>query len=180
MYVFGRDWCLSRQLWWGHRLPMWRVQGVSSSIKEDVDGNGKECIIDDSGDLWVFGRDESEAMSTAIRIFKGIDGQENISLIRDEDVLDTWFSSSLLPFANFQWPTPTKDFAKFYPLSIMETGHDILFFWVARMVMVAHIVMKDLPFKVCLSFNLFSACRLIDFCSSSPTAAGSYAPRYDL
>ena len=61
--------------------------------------------------------------------------------------MDTWFSSSLLPFSNFQWPSDTVDLKKNFPLSLMETGHDILFFWVARMVMISHILFKELPFK---------------------------------
>jgi valyl-tRNA synthetase len=68
-------------------------------------------------------------------------------LVQDEDVLDTWFSSGLFPFSVFNWPSPTADLAKFYPTSLLETGHDILFFWVARMVMMGLVLTDEVPFK---------------------------------
>ena len=137
---------------------MWKIQGGASGPLPSATTTG-EAVTDDEGNLWVFGADEFEAISNAQRVLQ-TKLESDVHLTRDEDVLDTWFSSALLPFSNFHWPQhqpgSTKDFSKFYPLSLMETGHDILFFWVARMVMVAHLVLGNLPFKVCLSFSLRS------------------------
>ena len=103
-----QDWCVSRQLWWGHRVPAYRVVG-------DEDGDGEE--------KWVAAMSEADAVAKA-----GGRGVE-----RDEDVLDTWFSSALLPLSCAGWPGTVDE--EIYPLDVMETGQDILFFWVARMVM---------------------------------------------
>jgi len=99
-----KDWCISRQLWWGHRIPVWYC-----------DACGKQtCTREDPGEC-------SHCGSKNIR--------------QDPDVLDTWFSSGLWPFSTLGWPEETPDYKYFYPTSIMETGYDILFFWVARMIM---------------------------------------------
>eukprot|EP00190_Bangiopsis_sp_CCMP1999_P002389 CAMPEP_0198731364 /NCGR_PEP_ID=MMETSP1475-20131203/29311_1 /TAXON_ID= ORGANISM="Unidentified sp., Strain CCMP1999" /NCGR_SAMPLE_ID=MMETSP1475 /ASSEMBLY_ACC=CAM_ASM_001111 /LENGTH=1074 /DNA_ID=CAMNT_0044494321 /DNA_START=42 /DNA_END=3266 /DNA_ORIENTATION=- len=122
-----RDWCVSRQLWWGHRVPAYLAQA-----------NGK-------ADAWIVGRDEEEARKRASELL-GVDPAE-ISLHQDEDVLDTWFSSGLFPFSVFGWPDETDDFKAFFPTTLLETGHDILFFWVARMVMMSLALTDKLPFK---------------------------------
>ena len=98
------DWCISRQLWWGHRIPVWTCQDCSEVIVSQEDPT--ECT-----------QCESE------------------NLVQDPDVLDTWFSSGLWPFSTLGWPEETADYGYFYPTSVMETGYDILFFWVARMIM---------------------------------------------
>ena len=111
-----RDWCISRQLWWGHRIPAWYCsdcEGVTVS-RTDV----KAC----------------QACGSA-------------NLDQDEDVLDTWFSSGLWPFSTLGWPDKTPSLKTFYPNSVMETGHDILFFWVARMIMLGCKFMGGVPFK---------------------------------
>ncbi|XP_046604629.1 valine--tRNA ligase-like [Neodiprion virginianus] len=118
-----KDWCVSRQLWWGHRIPAYLCS------------NGSEST-------WIIARTENEALVKARNKF----GNE-VTIKQDEDVLDTWFSSALLPFTVMGWPNQTGDYKKFYPLSMLETGHDILFFWVTRMVMLGTELTGQLPFK---------------------------------
>lgn len=127
-----RDWCISRQLWWGHQIPAYKVN-LSGKESGDLDN-----------DMWVSAHSEEEAMGKAVLKFK-VPASE-ISLIRDEDVLDTWFSSGLFPFSTMNWPDNTVDLKTFYPNNVLETGHDILFFWVARMVMMGLELMDELPF----------------------------------
>ena len=113
-----QDWCISRQLWWGHRIPAW---------------------YDNEGNVFV-GENESE-----IRKKNNID--TSITLTQDEDVLDTWFSSALWPFSSLGWPDDTYDLKTFYPTNVLVTGFDIIFFWVARMVMMGLKFMGEIPFK---------------------------------
>ncbi|WP_319470899.1 valine--tRNA ligase [uncultured Pseudodesulfovibrio sp.] len=110
-----RDWCISRQIWWGHRIPAWTCE---------------EC-----GELTVSIDDPTECSSC---------GSKNI--IQDEDVLDTWFSSALWPFSTMGWPDETAELAKYYPTSCLVTGFDILFFWVARMMMMGLHFKQEVPF----------------------------------
>lgn len=130
-----RDWCVSRQLWWGHRIPAYKATVA--------DGDGKE--------VWVVGRSEREARERAAKQIGGGVQPSSITLEQDEDVLDTWFSSGLFPFSVFGWPDDTEDMKAFFPTSLLETGYDILFFWVARMVMMSLGLTGKLPFHtVCL------------------------------
>lgn len=131
-----RDWCISRQNWWGHRIPVYfaKIKGVRTPEDEA-----------EAQKYWISGRNEEEARLKASKMFNTL--PENIELVQDEDVLDTWFSSALFPFAIFGWPEQTKDLEAFYPGNLLETGHDILFFWVARMVMMGIQLMGKLPFK---------------------------------
>jgi len=112
-----QDWCISRQLWWGHRIPAW---------------------YDDAGNIYV-GRSEDEA-----REKNGLD--DTLALRQDEDVLDTWFSSALWPFSTQGWPQKTESLETFYPGNVLVTGFDIIFFWVARMIMMGLKFMGDVPF----------------------------------
>eukprot|EP00731_Ephydatia_muelleri_P023901 Em0016g172a len=130
-----RDWCISRQLWWGHRIPAYFVSFTDSNLPV---GNP------DDGDYWVSGRSEEEALELAAKKFNI--PKEKIILKQDEDVLDTWFSSALFPFSIFGWPDQTADLKAFYPNQLLETGHDILFFWVARMVFMGQKLLGQLPF----------------------------------
>jgi valyl-tRNA synthetase len=113
-----KDWCVSRQLWWGHRIPAW---------------------YDDKGGVYV-GRDEAEVRGKHKL-------PASVSLRQDEDVLDTWFSSALWPFSTLGWPDKTPELPKFYPTSVLVTGFDIIFFWVARMMMMGLKFMGDVPFR---------------------------------
>src|SRR5688572_3748673 len=113
-----KDWCVSRQLWWGHRIPAW---------------------YDDAGNIYV-ARDEAEVRR------KHSLGPD-VRLTQDSDVLDTWFSSALWPFSTLGWPDTTPALQKFYPTSVLVTGFDIIFFWVARMMMMGLKFMGDVPFK---------------------------------
>ncbi|XP_057274014.1 valine--tRNA ligase [Pezoporus wallicus] len=131
-----RDWCISRQLWWGHRIPAYFVTVDDPSIPPGKDGEGK---------FWVSGRTEDEAREKAAKRFRV--APEKVTLRQDEDVLDTWFSSGLFPFSIFGWPEPSEDLDVFYPGTLLETGHDILFFWVARMVMLGLALTGRLPFR---------------------------------
>ena len=111
------DWCISRQIWWGHRIPAW---------------------YDSENNVYV-GHSEEE-----VRQFYQLDDRK---LSQDEDVLDTWFSSSLWPFASLGWPKKTEDFEKHFPTSLLVTGFDIIFFWVARMMMMSLEFTDQIPFK---------------------------------
>ena len=106
-----QDWCISRQLWWGHRIPVWYTP---------------------DGQMIVPGPDDPDPQGEGI--------------VQDPDVLDTWFSSALWPFSTLGWPDDTPDMRRFYPTSVMETGYDILFFWVARMMMMGCYLTGETPF----------------------------------
>ena len=113
-----KDWCVSRQLWWGHRIPAW---------------------YDESGAVYV-GMSEAD-----VRARHGL--AADVRLRQDEDVLDTWFSSALWPFSTLGWPDPTPELARLYPTSVLVTGFDIIFFWVARMMMLGLKFMGNVPFR---------------------------------
>ncbi|KAJ3557339.1 hypothetical protein NM688_g1525 [Phlebia brevispora] len=126
-----QDWCISRQLWWGHRCPAYFVR---------IEGEQQDSTDEKH---WVVGRTIEEATERA----KVVAGGKQFTLEQDEDVLDTWFSSGLWPWSILGWPEKTSDLAKFYPSSILETGWDILFFWVARMVLLGIHLTGRMPFK---------------------------------
>jgi valyl-tRNA synthetase len=113
-----QDWCISRQQWWGHRIPAW---------------------YDDAGNIYV-GRDEEEARQRHAL-------PADLPLRQDEDVLETWFSSALWSFGTLGWPEQTEELATYHPTDVLVTGHDIIFFWVARMIMMALKFTGDVPFR---------------------------------
>ncbi len=123
------DWCISRQLWWGHQIPAWYA----------VSETGGE-ITDETP--FVVARTEAEAKEKAIAKFG-----ETVILEQDPDVLDTWFSSGLWPFSTLGWPEQTLDLSKYFPTNTLSTGFDIIFFWVARMTMMAGYFTGKMPFK---------------------------------
>ncbi len=110
------DWCISRQLWWGHRIPAWYCQGCSHvTVSETTPTSCEKC--------------------------------QHTQLKQDDDVLDTWFSSALWPFSTMGWPQENETQKTFYPTSVLVTGHDIIFFWVARMIMMGLEFKRDVPFR---------------------------------
>ena len=120
-----QDWCISRQLWWGHRIPAW---------------------YDDAGNFYV-ARDEAEAR-------RKYQLSADLPLRQDEDVLDTWFSSALWPFSTLGWPDKTPELATFYPTNVLVTSWDIIFFWVARMIMMGLKFVGDVPFRDVYIYSL--------------------------
>ena len=124
-----KDWCISRQLWWGHQIPAWYA--VSETRGEITDNTP-----------FVVANNASEAKEKAIAKFG-----ENVKLEQDPDVLDTWFSSGLWPFSTLGWPQETDDLKTYYPNTTMVTGFDIIFFWVARMTMMAGQFTGKIPFQ---------------------------------
>ncbi|BBK38348.1 valine--tRNA ligase [Allostella sp. ATCC 35155] len=115
-----QPWCVSRQLWWGHQVPAWYAPDGTIFVEET----------------------EAEAVAAARRHFGS-----DVELTRDPDVLDTWFSSALWPFSTLGWPEQTPELARYYPGDVLVTGFDIIFFWVARMMMMGHHFMGDVPFR---------------------------------
>ena len=120
-----QDWCISRQQWWGHRIPAWYDENQNHYVgTSEADVREKYSLADD------------------------------VKLKQDEDVLDTWFSSALWPFSTLGWPKNTDDLKDFYPTSLLVTGFDIIFFWVARMIMMGLYTMENIPFKDILIHGL--------------------------
>ncbi|KAK4686354.1 valyl-tRNA synthetase, partial [Tremellales sp. Uapishka_1] len=126
-----QDWCISRQLWWGHRCPAFLLT---------LDGESPDTADDNN---WIVARSLEEAEEKAKTVANG----KKYTLSQDEDVLDTWFSAGLWPFAIMGWPNKTADLEHFYPNTVLETGWDILFFWVAKMAFFGNALTGQMPFK---------------------------------
>jgi valyl-tRNA synthetase len=156
-----QDWCVSRQLWWGHQIPVWSAT-FNQKLPDEVERVGKlKKLIDDwknagrqdvVGNIVYAGGDVvKDAVQAHIALAPSAQSLsvdlERLGLRQDPDVLDTWFSSWLWPFATMGWPENTETLKKFYPTTDLVTGPDIIFFWVARMIMAGYEYMGDLPFK---------------------------------
>ncbi|MFH0905522.1 MAG: valine--tRNA ligase [bacterium] len=126
-----RDWNISRQLWWGHRIPVWFCRNQTG-----ITTNDQSPMTNEGGENFVVSQDRPKECPFC----------RNCEMEQDSDTLDTWFSSGLWPFTALGWPRATEDFKYFYPTTVMETGHEIIFFWVARMIMLGLYCTGDIPF----------------------------------
>src|SRR3990167_1964773 len=128
------DWCISRQIWFGHRIPVWYcVNKVKSQPRKLSEQNSKSLMC---GEIIVSISKPKKCLKCGGTKFK-----------QDEDTLDTWFSAGLWTFSTLGWPKKTKDFVRFHPTSVMETSYDILFFWVARMILMSTYALGQVPFR---------------------------------
>ncbi|MBY0563860.1 MAG: valine--tRNA ligase [Hyphomonadaceae bacterium] len=153
-------WCVSRQLWWGHRIPAWYGPKLDPETERIIDGNevfvaeSQQSAVRSAAEHYqkVLGRRVSVVASNGSGVGTTRHGDKNFATIdevmisQDEDVLDTWFSSGLWPFSTLGWPEKTPELQRFYPTSTLVTAHDIIFFWVARMMMFGVHFMKEVPF----------------------------------
>jgi len=144
-----KDWCISRQIWWGHRIPAWYCKKCDNGILENSIGVGGV------GEASAIPSGEENTTTIAINATPIVQREEprkcprcgSTEFIQDPDVLDTWFSSALWPFSTLGWPDKTKELASYYPTSVLITSFDIIFFWVARMIMMGLYCMKEAPFR---------------------------------
>jgi valyl-tRNA synthetase len=134
-----KDWCISRQIWWGHQIPAWYCRPCNTEIfiVEGSSGRQHEHLYISPNAIPIVAREKPEQCAQCA----------STDLVRDPDVLDTWFSSALWPFSTLGWPEETPELKTYYPTSVLVTGLDILFFWVARMIMMGLKFMGDVPFR---------------------------------
>jgi valyl-tRNA synthetase len=163
-----QPWTISRQLWWGHRIPVWYGPKIeqksgdelSTSFSVELDSGGRRRVeksatfvaLSEEGALAAarkyYGTRHIPVFESEAQFLESLErGGEGFGIWRDEDVLDTWFSSGLWAFSTLGWPEKTKELARFYPTSTLVTGFDIIFFWVARMMMLSLYFMKEVPFR---------------------------------
>ena len=134
-----QPWCISRQFWWGHQIPAWYGPDGKVFVAETEDEAVARALAYYA---------ETEAITPMEGHDMALDPERRAPfLIRDEDVLDTWFSSALWPFSTLGWPDETAELKRYYPTDVLVTGFDIIFFWVARMMMMGLHFMNDVPFR---------------------------------
>jgi valyl-tRNA synthetase len=153
-----QDWCVSRQLWWGHRIPVYYdLEALAGAVREDADRKGAEtealrmlragAATDELLRVALNTLEDDLVRSMSVASIEDLcQGEGARRYVQEEDVLDTWFSSGLWPFSTLGWPEQTDDLKAFYPGAVLETGFDILFFWVARMMMLGCHFMGEAPF----------------------------------
>src|SRR5205823_315561 len=134
-----QPWCISRQLWWGHQIPAWYGPDDRVFVAESEDEALAEALA-------YYVVNDVLTQEEADKIAESSDRRATF-LKRDEDVLDTWFSSALWPFSTLGWPAETSELKRYYPTNTLVTGFDIIFFWVARMMMMGLHFMKEVPFR---------------------------------
>ena len=130
-----KDWCISRQIWWGHQIPAWYCRTCNGTVLTSTKSDGS----------WIIPREAQPVVAKTQPLLCPVCGGKEF--VRDPDVLDTWFSSALWPFSTLGWPEQTPELKTYYPTSTLVTGLDILFFWVARMIMMGLKFMGDVPFR---------------------------------
>ncbi|HKN28678.1 MAG TPA: valine--tRNA ligase [Roseiarcus sp.] len=134
-----QPWCVSRQLWWGHQIPAWYSSWGGRYVEETVEA-AYAAALADGVERGALGEDEARALASD-------PARLAATFKRDEDVLDTWFSSALWPFSTLGWPDETPELKRYYPTDVLVTGFDIIFFWVARMMMMGLHFQKQIPFR---------------------------------
>jgi len=135
-----RDWCISRQIWYGHQIPAWRRTQIGADNKTQI-----HPVKSSEAGAEQFNRASADKKEN---IYVGTNPPKDIeNWLQDQDTLDTWFSSGLWTFSTLGWPEETPDLKTFHPISVLETGYDILFFWVARMILMSGFLLEDIPFK---------------------------------
>ena len=132
-------WCISRQLWWGHQIPAWYAPWGEVFVAESED-EAYAAALAEGVEKGIYTQEEAQALAEDPQRLAGL-------VTRDEDVLDTWFSSALWPFSTLGWPEETPELERFYPTKVLVTGFDIIFFWVARMMMMGLHFMHEIPFR---------------------------------
>ena len=145
-----QDWCISRQLWWGHRIPVYyHIPSLKKAILNYPHLSCYQALLNNKSDEEILAQALDELDDDTIRGISFVfeNNPHNKDYIQENDVLDTWFSSGLWPFSTLGWPNETPDLKRYYPSAVLETGSDILFFWVARMMMFGIYFMGKAPFK---------------------------------
>ncbi|EBA09376.1 valine--tRNA ligase [Sagittula stellata] len=154
-------WCISRQLWWGHQIPVWYIPGEEDwfpiCAATEAEALEKAVAMSAEGTEFRVVADAAEAAEVLVQLretmdvadegtIRTFDGPMQLPIFRDPDVLDTWFSSGLWPIGTLGWPEPTEEMKRYFPTDVLITGSDILFFWVARMIMMQLAVVDEIPF----------------------------------